>query len=100
MDRAIVYRTENGFVPFKVWVSVGVMKMVRADLACPGVIFTLDTETGFRDVVLVTGAYWLGENVVQGTVDPDEFHVFKPVLREGKRTVLRRCGHWRRGSRA
>jgi pyruvate,water dikinase len=89
-DRAIVYRIENGFDHFKVYLSVGVMKMVRADLACSGVIFTLDTETGFRDVVFVTGAYGLGENVVQGTVDPDEFYVFKPTLRDGKRTVLRR----------
>lgn len=89
-DRAIVYRIENGFDHFKVYLSVGVMKMVRADLACSGVIFTLDTETGFRDVVFVTGAYGLGENVVQGRVDPDEFYVFKPTLRQGKRTVLRR----------
>jgi pyruvate,water dikinase len=89
-DRAIVYRMENGFDHFKVWLSVGVMKMVRSDLDCSGVIFTLDTETGFRDVVLVTGAYGLGENVVQGTVDPDEFTVFKPSLRAGKRTLLRR----------
>jgi pyruvate,water dikinase len=89
-DRAIVYRIENGFDHFKVYLSVGVMKMVRADLACSGVIFTLDTETGFRDVVFVTGAYGLGENVVQGMVDPDEFYVFKPTLRDGKRTVLRR----------
>jgi pyruvate,water dikinase len=90
MDRAIVYRIENGFDHFKVYLSVGVMKMVRADLASAGVIFTLDTETGFRDVVFVTGAYGLGENVVQGTVDPDEFYVFKPTLRAGKRAVLRR----------
>jgi pyruvate,water dikinase len=89
-DRAIVYRIENGFDHFKVYLSVGVMKMVRADLACSGVIFTLDTETGFRDVVFVTGAYGLGENVVQGAVDPDEFYVFKPLLRQGKRAVLRR----------
>ncbi|QOY92774.1 phosphoenolpyruvate synthase [Massilia sp. UMI-21] len=90
MDRAIVYRIENGFDHFKVYLSVGVMKMVRSDLACSGVIFTLDTETGFRDVVLVTGAYGLGENVVQGTVDTDEFYVFKPALRAGRRSVLRR----------
>ncbi|MCD2516179.1 phosphoenolpyruvate synthase [Massilia sp. G4R7] len=89
-DRAIVYRIENGFDHFKVWLSVGVMKMVRSDLACSGVIFTLDTETGFRDVVLVTGAWGLGENVVQGTVDTDEFYVFKPALRAGRRAVLRR----------
>jgi pyruvate,water dikinase len=90
MDRAIVYRIENGFDHFKVYLSVGVMKMVRSDLACSGVIFTLDTETGFRDVVFVTGAYGLGENVVQGTVDPDEYYVFKPSVRAGRRTVLRR----------
>jgi pyruvate,water dikinase len=89
-DRAIVYRIENGFDHFKVYLSVGVMKMVRADLACSGVIFTLDTESGFRDVVFVTGAYGLGENVVQGAVDPDEFYVFKPLLRQGRRAVLRR----------
>jgi pyruvate,water dikinase len=89
-DRAIVYRTENGFDHFKVFLSVGIMKMVRSDLAAAGVIFTLDTETGFRDVVFVTGAYGLGENVVQGTVDPDEFYVFKPTLRAGKRAILRR----------
>jgi pyruvate,water dikinase len=90
MDRAIVYRIENGFDHFKVYLSVGVMKMVRSDLASAGVIFTLDTESGFRDVVFLTGAYGLGENVVQGTVDPDEFYVFKPALRAGHRAVLRR----------
>jgi pyruvate,water dikinase len=89
-DRALVYRIGNGFDHFKVYLSVGVMKMVRSDLASAGVIFTLDTETGFRDVVFLTGAYGLGENVVQGTVDPDEFYVFKPALRAGSRTVLRR----------
>ena len=90
-DRAISYRVENGFDHFKVFLSVGVMKMVRSDLASSGVIFSLDTESGFRDVVFITGAYGLGENVVQGTVDPDEFHVFKPTLRLGRRTVLRRA---------
>ncbi|MDO8179528.1 MAG: phosphoenolpyruvate synthase [Undibacterium sp.] len=89
-DRAISYRVENGFDHFKVFLSVGIMKMVRSDLASSGVIFSLDTESGFRDVVFITGAYGLGENVVQGTVDPDEFHVFKPTLRQGHRTVLRR----------
>ncbi|MGZ3238498.1 MAG: PEP/pyruvate-binding domain-containing protein, partial [Burkholderiaceae bacterium] len=89
-DRAISYRVENGFDHFKVFLSVGVMKMVRSDMASAGVIFSLDTETGFRDVVFITGAYGLGENVVQGTVDPDEFHVFKPTFRDGHRTVLRR----------
>jgi pyruvate, water dikinase len=89
-DRAIRYRVDNGFDHFKVHQSVGVMKMVRSDRAASGVTFTLDTETGFRDVVFITGAYGLGENVVQGTVDPDEFYVFKPTLRQGHRVVLRR----------
>jgi pyruvate,water dikinase len=90
MDRAISYRVERNFDHFKVFQSVGVMKMVRSDRAASGVIFTLDTETGFRDAVFITGAYGLGENVVQGTVDPDEFYVFKPTLAQGLRTVLRR----------
>jgi pyruvate,water dikinase len=90
MDRAITYRVENGFDHFRVFQSVGVMKMVRSDLAASGVIFTLDTDSGFRDVVFVTGAYGLGENVVQGTVDPDEFYVFKPTFAQGRRSVLRR----------
>ena len=89
-DRAIRYRVDKGFDHFKVFQSVGVQKMVRADRAASGVIFTLDTESGFRDVVFITGAWGLGENVVQGTVDPDEFHVFKPALRQGHRAVLRR----------
>jgi pyruvate,water dikinase len=89
-DRAIRYRIDQGFDHFKVFNSVGVMKMVRSDLSSAGVIFSLDTETGFRDVVFLTGAYGLGENVVQGTVDPDEFYVFKPTLRLGNRAVLRR----------
>ncbi|MFT5644756.1 MAG: pyruvate,water dikinase, partial [Janthinobacterium sp.] len=89
-DRAISYRVEHGFDHLKVYLSVGIMKMVRSDLASAGVIFTLDTDTGFRDTVFITGAYGLGENVVQGTVDPDEFHVFKPTLRSGHRVVLRR----------
>ena len=87
-DRAIVYRTDNGFDHFKVYLSVAVMKMVRADLAASGVIFTLDTETGFSDVVLITGAYGLGETLVQGRVDPDEFYVHKPTYRLGRRAVL------------
>ncbi len=89
-DRAIVYRVNNGFDHFKVALSVGVMKMLRSDSAASGVIFTLDTESGFRDVVFITGAYGLGENVVQGTVDPDEFYVHKPSFRAGHRAVLRR----------
>ena len=89
-DRAIVYRIDNGFDHFKVALSAGVMKMVRSDLAASGVLFTLDTESGFRDVVFVTASYGLGENIVQGTVDPDEFYVHKPTYRKGARAVLRR----------
>jgi pyruvate, water dikinase len=89
-DRAVVYRVNNNFDHFKVWLSVGVMKMVRSDAAVSGVIFALDTESGFRDVVFITGAYRLGENVVQGKVDPDEFYVHKPTFAKGFRTVLRR----------
>jgi pyruvate,water dikinase len=89
-DRAISYRVDNKFDHFKVALSVGVMKMVRADRAASGVMFTLDTESGFRDVVFVTGVYGLGENIVQGAVDPDEFYVHKPTFRAGHRTVLSR----------
>lgn len=89
-DRAISYRIDNGFDHFKVGLSVGVMKMVRADRGASGVMFTLDTESGFRDVVFVTGVYGLGENIVQGTVDPDEFYVHKPTFQAGYRTVLSR----------
>jgi pyruvate,water dikinase len=89
-DRAIVYRVQNGFAHRDVALSVGVQKMVRSDLGSAGVIFTLDTESGFRDVVLVTGAWGLGETVVQGRVRPDEFWVHKPTLREGFRPIVRR----------
>jgi pyruvate,water dikinase len=89
-DRAISYRIDNGFDHFKVALSVAVMKMVRADLASSGVIFTLDTESGFRDVVFVTGTYGLGENIVQGAVEPDEFYVHKPTFNAGFRAVLSR----------
>jgi pyruvate, water dikinase len=89
-DRSIHYRIDQGFDHFKVALSIGVMKMVRADLAASGVMFTLDTETGFRDVVLVSAAYGLGENIVQGAVDPDEFLVHKPTFASGYRAVLRR----------
>ena len=95
-DRGIHYRIEHGFGQFEVAQSVTVQKMVRSDLACSGVMFTLDTESGFEDAIFITGAYGLGENVVQGAVDPDEFHVFKPTLRAGYETVLRR----RRGEKA
>ena len=90
-DRAIHYRIDQGFDHFKVALSIGVMKMVRSDLAASGVIFSLDTESGFRDVVFITGSYGLGENVVQGAVDPDEFYVFKPTFESGHRAVLRRA---------
>jgi pyruvate,water dikinase len=89
-DRAISYRIDNGFDHFKVFLSVAVMKMVRSDIGASGVIFTLDTESGFRDVVFVTGCYGLGETIVQGEVDPDEFYVHKPTLSQGFRCVLRR----------
>ncbi len=89
-DRAIHYRVDQGFDHFDVALSIGVMKMVRSDLASSGVMFSLDTESGFRDVVFVTGAYGLGENVVQGAVDPDEYYVFKPTFEAGHRAVLRR----------
>ncbi len=89
-DRAIHYRIDQGFDHFKVWLSIGVMKMVRSDLASSGVMFSIDTESGFNDVVFVTGSYGLGENVVQGAVDPDEFYVHKPTYLAGHRVVLRR----------
>jgi pyruvate, water dikinase len=89
-DRAIHYRVDQGFDHFKVALSIGVMKMVRSDLSSSGVFFSLDTESGFREVVFITGAYGLGENVVQGAVDPDEFYVHKPTFAEGHRAVLRR----------
>ncbi|AEH60847.1 phosphoenolpyruvate synthase [Methanosalsum zhilinae DSM 4017] len=89
-DRAISYRVNNDFDHFDVALSIGVMKMVRSDLASAGVIFTLDTESGFRDVVFITGAYGLGENVVQGQVDPDEFYVFKPTFRDGYRPIIKK----------
>jgi pyruvate, water dikinase len=89
-DRAISYRIDNGFDHFMVALSVGVQKMVRSDLATSGVIFTLDTDTGFRDVVLITACYGLGENIVQGTVNPDEYYVFKPTFRKGYKAVIKK----------
>jgi pyruvate,water dikinase len=89
-DRAIVYRREQGIEDRGVGLSVGVQKMVRSDLASAGVIFTLDTESGLRDLVLITGAWGLGESVVQGRVDPDEFWVHKETLRQGFRPIVRR----------
>ena len=82
-DRAISYRQINGFDHFEVALSIGVQRMVRSDLACSGVMFSIDTETGFRNAVLLTAAYGLGENVVQGAVNPDELLIFKPTLEQG-----------------
>ena len=89
-DRAIHYRVDQGFDHFKLALSIGIMKMVRSDLDASGVMFSLDTDSGFSDVVFITGAYGLGENVVQGAVDPDEFYVHKPTFKQGYRTVLKR----------
>jgi pyruvate,water dikinase len=87
-NRAISYRVDKGFDHLSVYLSVGVQKMVRSDLACSGVMFSIDTDSGFRDVVYITAAYGLGENVVQGVVDPDQFYVFKPTLKEGFRPIV------------
>ena len=89
-DRAIHYRIDQGFDHFQVGLSIGIQKMVRSDLAASGVMFSLDTETGFQDVVFITGAFGLGENVVQGAVDPDEFYVHKPTFDQGYRHILRK----------
>jgi pyruvate,water dikinase len=95
-DRAISYRQLNGFDHLEVALSIGVQRMVRSDLACAGVMFSIDTETGFRDAVLLTAAYGLGENVVQGAVNPDELLIFKPTLESGHAPILSR----RLGSKA
>lgn len=87
-NRAISYRIEKGFDHMSVALSVGVQKMVRADLACAGVMFSIDTESGFPNAALITGAWGLGENVVQGAVNPDQFTVFKPLLKEGFRPII------------
>jgi pyruvate, water dikinase len=87
-DRAISYRADKGFDHSAIALSVGVQRMVRSDLAASGVMFSLDTETGFRDAVLLNAAYGLGEHVVQGTVNPDEYTVFKPTLQQGFRPIL------------
>ena len=89
-DRAISYRVDKGFDHFKVALSIGVQRMVRSDLACAGVMFTIDTESGFRDAVLISAAYGLGENVVQGSVTPDEYVVFKTTLKTGHRPILQK----------
>lgn len=89
-DRAVSYRASRGFDHFKVALSVGVQKMVRSDKGSSGVMFSIDTETGFKDAVFITSSWGLGENVVGGTVNPDEFYVFKPTLEQGKRPIIKR----------
>jgi len=89
-NRAISYRHDKGFDQFDISLSIAVQKMVRSDSAYSGVMFSIDTETGFKDVVFITAAYGLGENVVQGAVNPDEFYVFKPTLKMGKRSIISR----------
>ena len=89
-DRAISYRVHKGFAHADVALSAGVQRMVRSDLGAAGVMFTIDTESGFQDVVFITASYGLGETVVQGAVNPDEFYVHKPMLQAGKRAVIRR----------
>lgn len=89
-DRAISYRADKGFDHFAIALSIGIQKMVRSDLGASGVLFTLDTESGFRDVVLINSSYGLGEMVVKGRVDPDEFIVFKPTLAKGFRPIIKR----------
>jgi len=89
-DRAIAYREHQGFAHRDVALSIGIQKMIRADLGSSGVMFTIDTESGFRDVVFITSAYGLGENIVQGKVNPDEFYVHKPTLEKNFRPILKR----------
>jgi pyruvate,water dikinase len=89
-DRAISYRADKGFAHEKVGLSIGVERMVHSDLASSGVMFTIDTESGFRDVVLINAAYGLGENIVKGSINPDEIYVFKPTLKAGFRPILQK----------
>jgi pyruvate,water dikinase len=89
-NRAISYRIDNNFDHFQVALSLGIMKMVRSDLATSGVMFTIDTETGFSDVVFITASYGLGENIVQGSVSPDEYYVFKPTYIKGFKSIIRK----------
>ena len=89
-DRAISYRVHKGFIHSEVAISAGVQQMVRSDIGCSGVMFTIDTESGFKDVVFITASYGLGETVVQGAVNPDEFYVHKPLLLKGKESIVRR----------
>ncbi|MEO9870612.1 phosphoenolpyruvate synthase [Ekhidna sp.] len=87
-DRAIKYRVDNGFDHMQVALSIGVQQMIRSDLACSGVTFTIDPESGFEDVVLISGSWGLGENIVKGAVTPDEFYVFKPSLENGNQAII------------
>lgn len=89
-DRAISYRVDKGFDHYDVALSIGVQKMIRSDKASSGVMFTIDTETGFRDVVVISSSYGLGEMIVQGKVTPDEFTVFKPTLKDGLRPIIKK----------
>jgi len=89
-NRAMAYRGHKGFDQFSVAMSVGIQKMVRSDEACSGVMFTLDTESGFPDVVFITGSYGLGENIVQGVVSPDEFYVHKPTMKKGYKSIIQK----------
>lgn len=89
-DRAIKYREDNGFAHDKVALSVGIQKMVRSDKGCSGVGFTLEPESGFRDIIHISGVWGLGENIVQGTVTPDEFFVFKPTLKQNKKAIIQK----------
>lgn len=89
-DRAIHYRVERGYGPAELALSIGVQQMVRSDVGTSGVMFTLDTETGFRDVILINASYGLGENIVKGSITPDECYVFKPTLKNGFRPILRK----------
>ncbi len=89
-NRAISYRTHRGFDHFQVALSIGIQKMVRSDKACSGVMFTMDTESGFPNVVYITGSYGLGENIVQGVINPDEFYVFKPCLSQNYKPIIQK----------
>lgn len=89
-DRAISYRIEKGFADQKIALSVAIQKMVRSDEACSGVIFTIDTETGFKNSIIINSSYGLGENIVKGIVNPDEFHVFKPTLKLGFNSIIKK----------
>ena len=89
-NRAIKYREDQGFIHKDIAISVGIQKMVRSDIGCSGVGFTLEPESGFENIILLSGVWGLGENIVQGTVNPDEFYVFKPTLKQGKNAIIQK----------